>query len=91
MPEHWRTSMETHDKARDYVENLGVTHSYKIVKFLLTQDESLTSKEIAQGMEIDRQIVGRRLPELLKVGVITEKKKRRCRITGQKAKTWATF
>lgn len=47
-----------------------------------------TSAEIAQRFRMNRYMVARRLPELLKSGLAEKGGKRRCRLTGRIGVVW---
>ena len=49
---------------------------------------SATSAEIAQRFNLDRYLVARRLPDLLKNGMAEKEGKRRCRVTGKIGVVW---
>jgi len=60
----------------------------RLVEFLRTCREPLTSFEVARALDLDRHDVAKRLPDAKRDGFLENGAMRLCRITGRLALTW---
>lgn len=60
----------------------------EIVLIHLRENPGVTSLELAERAGMDRYVVARRLPDLLKQGLVRQCAARKCRIGGSSAMTW---
>ncbi|MCO7398291.1 winged helix-turn-helix domain-containing protein [Stenotrophomonas maltophilia] len=54
----------------------------------VTQNPGMTSHELAQATGLDRYMLARRLPELIKEGRVYRGQSRRCKVSDRSACTW---
>lgn len=84
-----KTDPETSAEAAERIVTSGAADAQRQkVLEALRQMDGLTSAELAHVMRADRHMVGRRLPDLRRIGAVKQGAKRICRVNGTNAMTW---
>ena len=75
--------------AADRAVKTGLVSRQAMAVFIAVQgNPGRTSRELAELCELDRWAIARRLPELVRVGIIRRGEKRKCEIADTLAVTW---
>ena len=83
------TDPPTSHAAADRSTRSGRRQSQRaIVWRLVLQHPDLTSAELSRIEGIDRYIAARRLPDLMRAGMVEQSGSRQCSVSGHSAVTW---
>lgn len=78
----------SHDAAHYVVASGLQAHQHDQSAKAVTDNPGITSKELAQATGLDRYMLARRLPELIKEGRVYRGQSRRCKVGDRSACTW---
>lgn len=74
--------------ARELVETGELGRQQRIVLEALQNNAGLTSDELAAAARLDRYLVARRLPDLVRLGVARQGERRTSTLSGRPGVTW---
>ncbi|WP_401742060.1 winged helix-turn-helix domain-containing protein [Stenotrophomonas geniculata] len=83
------SDLSTSHEAAHYVVASGLqAHQHDQSAKAVTDNPGMTSNELAQATGLDRYMLARRLPELIKAGRVWRGPNKPCTVSGRSACTW---